>query len=205
MKMGTRGPYFHGVPKFMTLDLYSSKYDTCAYTIYPQNLAAVKFDCKALFDVVTIWEHLDFKGSVYRDRHACVCIASIMSLFVCMYNVCAHMHIVVDPVPCSGIFRGRFLGWVGWNNIMWWHFEGGGISRCSEISGSYFWHMFLRENQGSSNTISTQKMMTYSLSVKKIKYSMQATSISASMVMERLVGLTPGSTLDTITRIVCIY
>ena len=52
-----------------------------------------------------------------------------------MYNVHAHVYIAVTLYLVV-----RFRGWhllrrVGKN--MWQHFEGGGISRCSEISRKY--------------------------------------------------------------------
>ena len=67
----------------------------------------VRFFFKALFDVVKIRGWLDFEGGVYTiNTH----VPSIMSLFVFMYNVCAHTHIVVDPVPRSVILKEAFIG-----------------------------------------------------------------------------------------------
>ena len=51
-----------------------------------------------------------FEGGVHRDQHACVYSASIMSLFVCIYNACVQMYIIVDPVPCGEILRAVFIG-----------------------------------------------------------------------------------------------
>ena len=65
------------------------------------------------YHVVTIWGRLDFEGNVYRDWHTCTYTASIMSIFVCTYNVHAHTHIVVDLVPCGEILRAVFIG-MGW-------------------------------------------------------------------------------------------
>ena len=48
-----------------------------------------------------------FKGSVYRDRHAHMHTASIISLFVCIYNACAY--------ACKSC----------WPFTMQWDFEGG--------------------------------------------------------------------------------
>ena len=69
-----------------------------------------RFYFKALCDVATIRGKLDFKGGVYRDQHACTYTASIMNLFVCMYNARAHTYTVVDPVPCGAILRVAFIG-----------------------------------------------------------------------------------------------
>ena len=54
------------------------------------NLAVMRFYFKALYHAVTIRGRLDFKGGIYRDRHACAYTASIISLFVCTYNARAH-------------------------------------------------------------------------------------------------------------------
>ena len=61
-------------------------------TVFPRNLTAARFYFKTQLGVATIQGRLDFEGSVYRDRHAHMRIASIMSLSVCMYNAHAHMH-----------------------------------------------------------------------------------------------------------------
>ena len=54
-----------------------------------------------------------FKGGVYKDQHTRTYTASLISLFVCMYNVRAHMHIVVNPIPCSEILKAVFIG-ISW-------------------------------------------------------------------------------------------
>ena len=46
-----------------------------------------------------------FEGGVYRDRHAHAYTASIISLFVCMYNARAYTYIAGDPLPCGEISR----------------------------------------------------------------------------------------------------
>ena len=80
--------------------------------------ATTRFYFKVLFDAGTIWGWLHFEIGIYARTYA----ASIISLFVCTYNVGAHTHIVVDPVQCGEIFGGWcLLGWVGWN--MWQDFE----------------------------------------------------------------------------------
>ena len=57
-------------------------------TILPQNLTVARFYFKTLFDSATTQGQLDFKGSVYRDLHANVYAASIMSLLTELeYNV----------------------------------------------------------------------------------------------------------------------
>ena len=53
---------------------------------------------------------LDFKGGVYQDQHTRAHTALIISLFVCMYNACAHMYIAVDPLPFGEISRAAFIG-----------------------------------------------------------------------------------------------
>ena len=60
-------------------------------TIFPRNVTLVRFYFKALFGVATIQWWLDFKGGVYRDRHAHAHTA-LISLFVHVYayNVRAH-------------------------------------------------------------------------------------------------------------------
>ena len=80
------------------------------YTVFPRNLAAARFYFKAQFGAATIRGRLDFEGGVYRDRHACAHTTSIISLFVCTYNVHAHMYIAVDPLPCGEISRAAFIG-----------------------------------------------------------------------------------------------
>ena len=45
-----------------------------------------------------------FEGGVYRAGHAHAYTASIISLFVCTYDVRAHTYMyVVDPTPCGDI------------------------------------------------------------------------------------------------------
>ena len=82
-----------------------------------------------------------FEGGIYRDWRARAHTTSIISLFVCIYNACAHTHNVVDPIPCGGISRAAFMG-TSWLNVRR-DFEGGRISRCGEISRKYgtctFW------------------------------------------------------------------
>ena len=39
-------------------------------TVFPRNLAAARFNFKVLYHAATIRRRLDFKGGVYRDRHA---------------------------------------------------------------------------------------------------------------------------------------
>ena len=51
-----------------------------------------------------------FEGGVYRDRHACVYTASLISLFVCTYTARVHTYIIGDPVPCGEISRMAFSG-----------------------------------------------------------------------------------------------
>ena len=70
--------------------------------VFSRNLATARFNFKAL------WRQ--FEGSIYRDRHARTYTALIINLFVCTYNVHAHTHIVVNPVPCSKILRAAFIG-----------------------------------------------------------------------------------------------
>ena len=41
--------------------------------------------------------------------------ASIISLFVCTYNVCAHVHIAIDPLPWGKILRAAFI--VYWDEL----------------------------------------------------------------------------------------
>ena len=55
-----------------------------------------------------MWRQLE--GSIYRNQYTCAYKASIMSLFVCMYNARAHTYIVIDPVPCGEISRVAFIG-----------------------------------------------------------------------------------------------
>ena len=100
-------------------------------------VALVRFNFKALCHAATIRGQLDFKGSIYRDQHACTYTAShaIISLFVSTYNARAYTHIIVNPVQYNEIWGRRLLGWVGWN--MRRYFEGSGISRCGEISKKY--------------------------------------------------------------------
>ena len=51
----------------------------------------------------TIRGRLDFEGGVYRDQHTRAYTPSIISLFVSMYNACAHTYIAGDPLSCSEI------------------------------------------------------------------------------------------------------
>ena len=81
-----------------------------ANTVFPRNLAAARFYFKAQFGAATIRGRLDFEDGIYQDRHARVHTASIISLFVRMYNARAHMYIAVDPLPCSEISRAAFIG-----------------------------------------------------------------------------------------------
>ena len=60
----------------------------CTDTIFPRNLAAARIYFKAQFGAATIRGRLDFEGGVYRDRHAHAHTASIISPFICTYNVC---------------------------------------------------------------------------------------------------------------------
>ena len=60
------------------------------FTIFPRNLTVARFYFQALFGAAIIQGRLDFEGSVYRNRHARVHTASIISLFVCIYNACAY-------------------------------------------------------------------------------------------------------------------
>ena len=78
------------------------------FTVFPRNLAAARLYFKAQFGAATIQGWLDFEGGVYRDRHARVYAASIISLFVCTYS--AHMYIPGDPLPCSEISRVAIIG-----------------------------------------------------------------------------------------------
>ena len=80
------------------------------YNIFPQNVAAVRFNFRALYYAVTIRGRLDFEASAYRDRYTRTYTTSIMGLFVCTYNARAHMYIIVDPVPCGKILRAAFIG-----------------------------------------------------------------------------------------------
>ena len=92
----------------------------------------VKFNFKTLYHAATIRGQLDFEGGVYRG-HAHIYTVSIINLFICTYNAHAHMHIVVDPVPCGEILRAAFIGmsWLkyaatfrGWQNFeVWRDFE----------------------------------------------------------------------------------
>ena len=59
-------------------------------TVFPRNLAAVRFNFKTLYHAVTIRGWLDFEGGVYRDQHAHTYTASVINLFICTYNACAH-------------------------------------------------------------------------------------------------------------------
>ena len=49
--------------------------------------------------------------------------ASIMSLFVCMYNACAHTYIAVDLLTCGKIMRAAFTTY--WHEL---------AETCSDIS-----------------------------------------------------------------------
>ena len=52
-----------------------------------------------------------FRGwHLQRSTRTCAYMPSIISLFVCMYNVRAHMYIAGDPLPCSKISRVAFIG-----------------------------------------------------------------------------------------------
>ena len=90
--------------------MYTNIYVCKPVTIFPRNLAAARFNFKALYHAATIRGRLDFEGGVYRDRHAHAYTASVISLFVCTYNARAHTYIVVDPVPCGEILRAAFIG-----------------------------------------------------------------------------------------------
>ena len=88
-------------------------------TVFPRNFASARFYFKALIDEATIRGWLDFEGGVYRDQHARVYTASIISLFVCTYNVRALTYIVIDPVTCGEISRVVFIG-ISWLKYSMW-------------------------------------------------------------------------------------
>ena len=75
------------------------------------------FYFKAPFGAATIRGRLDFEGGIYRDRHARVYTASIISLFVCAcaYGYCCR--------PLT--MRRDFEGGVYWDEL---------ADRCGEIS-----------------------------------------------------------------------
>ena len=89
-------------------------YETNIPTVFPRNLAAVRFYFKAQFGAATIQGRLDFEGGVYTDWHACVCTASIISLhvFVCTHNACAHMYWLAILYHAARFWGQRLLGWV---------------------------------------------------------------------------------------------
>ena len=103
--------------------------------LIPRNLAAARFNFKALYHAATIRGRRLQRSIRTRVNSFSIDMASVISLFVCTYNARAHTYFVVDPVPCGEISRRHLLGWVGWN--MRRHFECGGISRCGEISRKY--------------------------------------------------------------------
>ena len=76
-----------------------------SYTVFPWNLAAVRFYFKSPFGAATVQGRLDFEGGVYRDRYVRTYTASIISLVAS-----AHTEIAVDPLPCSEISRTAFIG-----------------------------------------------------------------------------------------------
>ena len=79
-------------------------------TVFPRNVAAVRFYFKALYHAAIIQGQLDFEGGIYGDQYARAYTASIISLFVCTYNARVHADIVIDPVPCGEISRAAFIG-----------------------------------------------------------------------------------------------
>ena len=90
---------------------------------------AAKLNFKALYHAGTIRGH-----STEINTHAYT--ASLISPFVCMYNVCVLTYIVVDPVPCGEISKAAFIGmsWLKYAAT----FKGGRISRCEEIQYTTF-------------------------------------------------------------------
>ena len=58
-------------------------------------------------------------------------LASIVSLFICMYNVDMHTYVVINPLPGGEISRVVFI----WDELAetWRHFEGSRISRYGEF------------------------------------------------------------------------
>ena len=106
-----------------------------AVTIFPQNLAAARFYFKAQFGAATIWGWLDFEGGIYWDWHACAYTASIVSLFICMYNERVHTYLCLAILYHAARFWGPCLLERVHRNMQQ-HFEGGGILMCSEILGN---------------------------------------------------------------------
>ena len=80
-------------------------------TVFPRNLAVVRFYFKTPFGAVTIRGQLDFEGGVYRDRHAHVYTASVISLYSCMHVKCECAHgNCCRPLAMRRDFEGAFIG-----------------------------------------------------------------------------------------------
>ena len=88
-------------------------------TIFPQNLAVVRFYFKAPFGAATIRGWLDFECGIYRDQHSCAYTINLLhtSIYECTYNACVHMHTSVDPLLCSKISRAVFIE-VNWQKYV---------------------------------------------------------------------------------------
>ena len=77
------------------------------YTVFPRNLAMVRFNLKVLYLVATIRGWLDFEGGVYRDQHLRTYTAP--EIIVCMHARAHTYNIIVNPVPCGEISRAAFI------------------------------------------------------------------------------------------------
>ena len=107
-------------------------------TVFPRNLATVRFNLKAPYHAVTIWGWLDFEGSDYRDWHVRTYTASINYIKTYLYACIMRMRIcrsLATPYHAARFWGRRLLEWASWN--MRRDFEGGGISKCSEILRNY--------------------------------------------------------------------
>ena len=84
-------------------------------TIFPRNLAMVRFYFKALVGVATIRVRLDIECSDCRDQQTCGFDNQQCRPFVHMdisSIVRAHTYTVLNPLPCGEISRAAFIGMI---------------------------------------------------------------------------------------------
>ena len=106
---------FRTVINFLLVLLY------IANTVFPQNLAVVRFYFKAPFDAAIIRGQLDFEGDIYRDRHA-TRIHSFNNEPSCMHVKC----LCAYGNCCRSLIMWRDLeGGVYWDEL---------ADRCGDIS-----------------------------------------------------------------------
>ena len=142
---------------------------------------------------MTIRGWLDFKGGVYRDRHAHVYKALIINKainFVCTYNARLHTYDAIDPLPCMWQdFEVAFIG------TSWKKHVHGDISRAAEFRGAarfrgnivvdnnYYYHDYNISNSNSDITSIynrlhiTFKAFTHMVIVNTVSYHFLSLSV----------------------------